>query len=156
TKANHRTISNDLVGFFGETADPRSITPARAKQFLDHLRDRELAAATVARRIRRVRSIFAHAVKRKVLPSNPFAEVKGMSVLPAERKAYVTAADAERLTEAATPLWRTIIALSRFAGLRCPSEVLMLKWSDVNFETGRMTVPSCKTEHIPGKEYRVA
>src|SRR5207248_3733559 len=39
-------------------------------------------------------------------------------------------------------------------GLRCPSEVLSLKWEHVNFGTARMTVPSCKTEHHPGKDYR--
>jgi integrase len=102
-----------------------------------------------------VRSIFAHAVKRGVLASKPFADVKAVSVLPSDRKAYVGVADAEKLIAAATPTWRTIIALARYAGMRCPSEVLSLKWSDVNFETGRMTVPSPKTEGIPGKEYRV-
>jgi hypothetical protein len=33
--------------------------------------------------------------------------------------------------------------------------VLSLKWADVNFAAGRMTVPSPKTEHLEGKEYRV-
>jgi len=155
TKTNHRTISNDLIGYFGENADPRAITSERAKQFLDHLRERKLAAGTVSRRMRRVRSIFAYAVKRKAITSNPFTEVKAMSVLPSERRAFLSAADTKKLLNVATPIWRTIIALARFAGMRCPSEVLLLKWSDVNFETGRMTVPSCKTEHIPGKEYRV-
>lgn len=95
-------------------------------------------------------------MKKNLVPSNPFTEVKAPSALPADRKAFLPADDARRLIAVAPPLWRTIIALARFAGMRCPSEVLMLKWSDVNFETGRMTIPSCKTEHIPGKEYRVA
>lgn len=57
--------------------------------------------------------------------------------------------------EAANPTWRTIIALSRFGGLRCPSEVLSLKWEHVNLATGRMVVQSPKTEHIEGKGERV-
>jgi integrase len=154
TRTNHRTITNDLAGFFGADTDPRKLTPADGKRFLDHLKGRGLAAATVARRVRRARSIFAHGVKKKLLTANPFGEVKTVSTLPADRKAYVPAADALRLMEFASPVWRTIIALSRFAGLRCPSEVLSLRWADVDLAGGRMTVPSPKTEAIPGKEYR--
>jgi integrase len=94
-------------------------------------------------------------VKKKILASNPFGEVRVVSVLPADRQAYVPAPDAKKLIAAGSPVWRIIIALARYAGLRCPSEVLTLKWSDINFETGRMTVSSPKTERIPGKEYRV-
>jgi hypothetical protein len=57
TKTNHRTVSNDLSGFFGPSKDPRAVTPDDAKRFLDHLKRHGLAAATIARRIRRVRSI---------------------------------------------------------------------------------------------------
>ena len=50
--------------------------------------------------------------------------------------------------------WRTIVALCRYGGLRCPSEVLTLKWADVDWEHGRFRVHSPKTEHHPGKEVR--
>ena len=50
--------------------------------------------------------------------------------------------------------WRTIVALCRYGGLRCPSEVLALKWADVDWEHGRFRVHSPKTEHHPGKEIR--
>ena len=156
TKTNHRTISNDLTRHFGESADPRTITPAKAAEFLHHLRGRKLAPATVARRLRRVKSIFAFAVKNKFVTADPFTELKAASALPDSRRHYISTQDAESLIVAANPTWRTIIALARFAGLRCPSEVLMLRWEHINFETGRMTVPSCKTEHIPGKSYRVS
>lgn len=51
--------------------------------------------------------------------------------------------------------WQLIFALSRYGGLRCPSEHLALVWSDVDWEQGRMTVHSPKTEHHDGKELRV-
>ena len=50
--------------------------------------------------------------------------------------------------------WRTIIALSRFGGLRCPSEVLSVEWRHVDWERGRITVPSPKTDRYDGKESR--
>ena len=155
TRTNHRTITNDLTGFFAPNSDPKRITEADAKGFLEHLRKRKLASYTVARRVRRVRSIFAFAVVENLIPANPFAGVKASATLPDDRKAYVTAADAEKLLAAAAPAWRTIIALCRFAGLRCPSEVFRLTWADVNFATGRMTVPNVKTAGQTGKAYRV-
>jgi len=43
--------------------------------------------------------------------------------------------------------WRIVVALARYAGLRCASEVGALTWADVNWEKGRLTVRSKKTEH---------
>ena len=42
--------------------------------------------------------------------------------------------------------WRLIVALSRYGGLRCPSEVLSLRWQDVNWESERIIVQSPKTK----------
>ena len=46
------------------------------------------------------------------------------------------------------------MALSRYGGLRCPSEVLSLCWQDVDWEADRIIVQSPKTEHHPGKANR--
>ncbi len=43
--------------------------------------------------------------------------------------------------------WRLIFALCRFGGLRCPSEVLRLKWADIDWARDRFTVHATKTEH---------
>ena len=43
-----------------------------------------------------------------------------------------------------------IVGLCRYAGLRCPSEVGVITWGDVNWEKGRLTVLSKKTEHHGG------
>jgi len=40
--------------------------------------------------------------------------------------------------------------LCRFGGLRCLSEVLSLRWQDVNWEADPITVQSPRTEHHPG------
>lgn len=50
--------------------------------------------------------------------------------------------------------WRVIIALARVGGLRCPNEVLNLRWCDVNWEHNKFFVHSSKTEHHEGKEGR--
>jgi integrase len=51
--------------------------------------------------------------------------------------------------------WRLIVALSRYGGLRCPSEHLALTRDDIDWERGRMTVRSPKTEHHAGGESRI-
>ena len=49
--------------------------------------------------------------------------------------------------------WRAIVVLCRYAGLRCPSEVFALLWTDVDFDGGRMKVRSPKGENF-GKGIR--
>jgi integrase len=44
-------------------------------------------------------------------------------------------------------VWRTIIALARIGGLRCPSELKRLRWSDIDWSANRFLVHSPKTEH---------
>ena len=51
--------------------------------------------------------------------------------------------------------WRLLFALSRYAGLRCPSEHLALRWADIDWAANKMTVHSPKTEHHAGKDKRV-
>jgi integrase len=50
--------------------------------------------------------------------------------------------------------WKLLVALSRFSGLRVPSEAFSLTWGDVDFERDRLSVPSPKTEYT-GKTHRV-
>src|SRR5262249_842192 len=50
--------------------------------------------------------------------------------------------------------WRLIVALSRYAGLRCPSEHLALKLQDIDLAAGRMTVTSAKLEKYEGDGIR--
>lgn len=52
--------------------------------------------------------------------------------------------------------WRLIFALSRYAGMRCPSEHLRLRWCDVDWGNNRIHITSPKTEHHVGGESRVA
>ena len=48
-----------------------------------------------------------------------------------------------------------IFALARFGGLRTPSETLLLRWADVDWERGRLLIRSPKTEHHEGKDSRL-
>lgn len=50
--------------------------------------------------------------------------------------------------------WRTVVALARLGGLRCSSEIALLKWADVHWDADRFTVTSPKTKRY-GKATRI-
>jgi hypothetical protein len=53
TRASRRVMLADMLAHFTPPADPRAITEADARRFLDHLKGRGLASMTVAARLRR-------------------------------------------------------------------------------------------------------
>ena len=71
------------------------------------------------------------------------------------RMYFVTTHESEKVFEACPDQqWRLIFALCRYGGLRCPSEVLGLRWADIDWTRSRMIVHSPKTEHHQGKDIR--
>ncbi|VTR95493.1 integrase family protein : Phage integrase family protein OS=Rhodopirellula maiorica SM1 GN=RMSM_05695 PE=4 SV=1 [Gemmata massiliana] len=150
----HRVVT-DLTAFLGAGTDLRAVTVEKAEGSKCFYQDKSLASATVYRRLKMAKMLFGHALNLKLIGANPFAGVKSKNHNPAERRHYITPTDALKLIDVANPTWRTIIALSRFGGLRCPSEVLSLKWETVNLVAGRMVVHSPKTEHLEDRSERI-
>jgi len=163
TLINLRTARDYLAKHFGADTMLDSVTPGHADEFYRFLirpKDQKGAGLglNTARRIcGRAKQFFAIALKKRLLTENPFAGIKcrvhGSSE---DRKYFVTRAEAEKVLAACPDNeWRLIFALSRFAGLRCPSEHLALRWSDIDWQRDRFTVRSPKTEHHEGKASRV-
>jgi integrase len=144
----------NLTEFFGPDKPLRAITAGDADQFKAWLLTQELAPATVAKRLAFARTFFHVARKNKLVDENPFSEVKIPTANVSARQRFIDRAAVRRLLDAAGPTWRTIIALARFGGLRCPSEVLSLEWRHVDWERDRITVPSPKTARYDGKGSR--
>ena len=92
--------------------------------------------------------------KHKLIDENPFSEVKIPTANVSARQRFIDRDTVQKLLDVANPTWRTIIALCRFGGLRCPSEVLSLEWRHVDWERNRITVPSPKTDRYDGKGSR--
>ncbi len=144
----------NLTEFFGEDKPLRSITTGDGDQFKAWLLTQKLAAATVAKRLSFARTFLHVARKHKLIDENPFCEVKIPTANVSLRQRFIDRDMVQKLLDVANPTWRTIIALARFGGLRCPSEVLSLEWRHVDWERGRLTVPSPKTDRYDGKENR--
>ena len=69
---------------------------------------------------------------------------------------FITRQTTQKVLEACPDYeWRLLVALARYGGLRVPSEALTLTWPDVDWEHGKITVHSPKTEHHPDGAFRV-
>jgi integrase len=98
---------------------------------------------------------FLHvARKHKLIDENPFSEVKIPTANVSARQHFIDRDAVQKRLCVANPTWRIIIALARFGGLRCPSEVLSLEWRHIDWERNRITVPSPKTDRYDGKGTR--
>jgi integrase len=147
-----RTGADRLVAYFGADRELSAITPGDADDWARWLLEQQYAAATVGRTIKRARQFFRAAMRKKLIAENPFADVTAPGMGNEERKHFVDRPTAGRVLDTCPGYeWRLIFALSRFGGLRCPSEHLALGWSDVDWERGRFRVTSPKTERHEGK-----
>ncbi len=137
-----------LIEFFGESHPLRSITLADADRWKRWmLAEKGLAIATVSKHGKKAKTMFLNAVRDRLLTGSPFAEMKGGSECNPERQFFITRDVAKKVSEACPDVdWRLIFALTRFAGLRCPSEVLGLRWVDVDWAASRLKIDAFKTE----------
>ena len=155
TKIVRGQVIRDLTEFFGESRDVRTITPGDADDFKQWLVGRELAPTTIHKRLQVARSFFHAMRRRKLIDENPFDGVKAAATGIKDRQRFVTREEIARVLDACPDHhWRTIVALARYGGLRCPSEVLSLRWQDIDWEADRIVVQSPKTEHHAGKASR--
>jgi integrase len=144
----------NLIEFFGEDKPLRKITAGDCEQFKAWLLTQPLAPATIAKRLAFVRSFLHVARKHKLIDGNPFTEVKIPTASVSARQRFIDRDLVNRLLAVANPTWRTIIALARFGGLRCPSEVLSLEWRHIDWEQNIITETSPKTSRYDGKGSR--
>ena len=144
-----------LLEFFGHEKYLRDISPGDVDDYRLFLLAKPLGENTVRKHCSRAKQIFKSALRKRLIADNPFegtptnvqTDVKHFHFVSRDQITAVidVAPDAE---------WRLIIALCRYGGLRCPSEVLSLCWREIHWDQGRFTVKSPKTEHHRGQETR--
>jgi integrase len=154
TARNYARARRLLEQHFGKDRTLDSITEGDADGYKRWLLD-NFAVASASVDLRRARQFLKAAVRRRLLAVNPFADVPCGPQANESRTVYVPVEDIERVIDACPDNdWRLIFALPRYAGVRFPSEVIDLKWSDVDWENSRFTVHEKKVEHHPGRGHR--
>jgi site-specific recombinase XerD len=160
TDAKPRTLMNlhmfgdRLIAFFGRDKNLADIKRSDADEWVLFLKQ-EYAVATAGRTVKGARQFFKAACRADIIARNPFEDLKAGSHPDKERQHFVSREDTRRVIEGCPDVeWRLIVALSRFGGLRCPSEHLGLQWTEVDWERSRFLVRSPKPEHHEGKAER--
>ncbi len=146
---------DSLVEYFGAEKPLAAIKPGDCDEYRIWLTGK-YAEATVGRRIKHAKQYFNAAVRKGLIRSNPCADVKGGSQENRERMHFVTRDVVDAVIETCPDSqWRLLVALSRYGGLRCPSEHLGLRWGDIDWERNRMQVTSPKTARYANGKSRI-
>ncbi|MCA8998860.1 MAG: site-specific integrase [Planctomycetaceae bacterium] len=142
-----------MVEFFGDVKLD-SVTPGAADDYGRWLLS-QLAPATAQKECQIAAQFFRHAFRKGFIERNPFDGVTVGKATNDDRRVFVTREVIQKvLDKCPNWQWRMVVALARYGGLRCPSEVALLKWSDIHWGEERFTVTSPKTKRY-GKESRV-
>lgn len=155
TARNYARARRLLEEYFGKDRPLDSITEADADSYKRRLLD-SYAPASVSVDVRRARQFLKAAVRRRLIAANPFADVPCGPQVNDKRIVYVPAETVEAAIAACRDNdMRLVFAMPRFGGTRFPSELVDLKWSDVDWENGGFTVHESKVEHHPGRGLRL-
>ncbi len=155
TRTTRKQTQRRLVAYFGEDRQAEGITEAEAREWRKQQVDDGLAPATVARSVKIARSMFRWAHKQGLIEANPFDEVRAGSESNSTRTRFIDRATIDRVLDACPDAhWRALVSLSRFGGVRVPSEAFGLLWADIDWDRGRLFIRSPKTARHEGGEGR--
>jgi len=147
-------IGRRFFRFFVPSETLANLTKERMQQWKDYLLD-EVSEATVACYIKETKACFNWGVSQGWIAKSPLDGVRPGSFVNKKKARMIPMDSYYRLLDACPCQdWRVIIALARIGGLRCPNEVLNLRWEDVNWEHSKFYVRSPKTERHIDKEGR--
>ncbi len=129
-------LRNRLRNGSANQRDAASITEADAADWRVAMKNAGYAPATISRDVLHARQIFRWGMRRGLASGNPFAQLKAGPQTNPAKQAFIDRATIAKVIDAAPDAeWRLLIALSRFGGLRVPSEALALRWSDCGLGT---------------------
>jgi integrase len=108
---------------------------------ISELRAKGLSAYTIRGVLVPLGRILSNAARRKLIPSNPIANLdRGERPIPERREiAVLNSEQIGKLLAAADETWRPLLATAVFTGLR-QSELLGLTWGDVDLDAGLVKV----------------
>ena len=156
TRAANQQTTSSLINSLGGCKCIATVTVADAETWRAACVAEGLAKATIGKRTNVAKTIFKKAVKLGIIKESPFEDLKVGSQVNSARSFYVSReVISEVLEQCPNIQWRAIVGCTRYAGLRCPSELQQLKWSDIDWSKKLLTVRSPKTEHHAGHAVRM-
>ncbi len=155
TKRNWRQCINRLNTFFGTSKPLAEIIEGDADAYKVWLKEQGLATATISMQIKAASQFFKAALRKQYIERNPFADIKAGKQTNADRIYFVTREEMHAVLEACpNTQWQLVFAFGRYGGVRIPSEIKFLRWSDVNWARNRINITVPKKAHIDGQQTR--
>ena len=116
------------------------LTQEDALKYYEYIQ-RIYARQTWGRRIKHIKTMFDLAVSLKWIEQNPFAKFKGSSQLARTRDFFVSSELSEKVLRVCPDArWRLLFTFARWGGLRMPSEVTYLRWSDILWKEDKIRI----------------
>jgi len=131
------------LGRFAKTFAQRTASTITTKEIEAWLESLGVGAVTRNTYRRDCRTLFSFCAKRRYCAENPASAITRAKE-PQREVEVLSVEDARRLLGASSPEMLPYWAIGLFAGLR-PSEIRHLRWDDVDFDDGHITVRSAKT-----------
>jgi len=155
TQRLYRLSQQVFFGTFSPSEPIEKMTADRGLEWKASLFTR-YAPASVAGHMRVAKMVFEWAVDQDWLTKNPLKKIPNGSFINRANDRTISMEDYAKLLDACpSQEWRTIVALARIGGLRCPSELMRLRWSDIHWSENRFLVRSPKTERHEGHRERL-
>ncbi|MEO1999263.1 MAG: phage integrase SAM-like domain-containing protein, partial [Planctomycetaceae bacterium] len=165
TKVRYRNQAWFFLQFIGEGTALSRVPDNCGDGFIRHLKTcdqkrspgKRLHNNTMAKAFKTAKQILDVAVTQKLMTTNPLQAVQKKAPrerVTDERVADITPEMIESLIAVSNREYALIYALARYGGLRCPSELDNLRWSEMNWADSRFLVHSPKTAYC-GKATRM-
>jgi integrase len=152
----YRQCQDRFFKQFSPTELIEKITAERLLEWKASMLSAGHAINSVAKYVQTTKMVFDWAVDHDWLTKNPGKKIPNGKIVNRDKDRMISMEEYAKLLDACpNQEWRTIVALARIGGLRCPSELQQLRWADVNWAENRFLVRSPKTERHAGHRERV-
>lgn len=116
------------------------ITPDFVRKFYAYMQ-KTYRQSTWGRRVKHFKVMFEMAVHAGWISENPFAKLRGSAVVSRSRDFNISPELAQQvLTACPSARWRLLFSFARWGGLRMPSEITFLRWSDIDWTGNRIRI----------------
>ncbi|MFZ9938156.1 MAG: tyrosine-type recombinase/integrase [Luteolibacter sp.] len=154
TWSSYRGAIKQAISILGETADAPvdRIDAADMARIQQGMLQAGLRGKTVGMHGSCLRRIFAHAIARGLILSNPASSLRAVSSADSRRRAPFTPQEITRLIEAASGEWRGLVIIGATTGLRCGD---IRRLTSDNIQGGHIVLQPNKTARSSGTVLRI-
>jgi integrase len=150
TLINYNDCKNHFLNYFGKDKIIQTITDTDIHDWKKWMLEK-YAPITVHTTFVFIKAVFRYAIKKRWLVESPIEDVIVNVTVNRSRDRMIKRDEYDKMLLCCpSNQWRVVIALARIGGLRCPSEVMRLRWKDIDFESNILHVVSPKTERREG------